>query len=387
MIIESLLDTDLYKITMMEVVAHRFPFVDVEYAFKCRSRGVDLRPFQQEIEAEIDALCSLRFSAEELAFLRTIYYLNPRFIDSLERLTLPRKAVEVFEEEGQLAIRVAGNWFQTILFEVPLLAIVNEVYFRTRSAEIPAGGQERLNAKLDRLAAVTTEPFKIIEFGTRRRYSRFWQQHVLQEFLERAPQFVAGTSNVALAKQFHLKVYGTMAHEYLQACQAMAPLHEFQKFALQAWADEYRGSLGIALSDVVGMDAFLRDFDRYFAMLFEGCRHDSGDPFVWGDKLIAHYQGMGIDPLTKAAVFSDGLTLDRCFELEAYFRNRIRVQFGVGTHLTNDWDEPALQIVMKMTRCQGQPVAKLSDSPGKTMCRSENFIRYLREVFSIPEAE
>ena len=384
MIIESLLDTDLYKLTMMQVVAHRFPFVDVEYEFKCRSRGVDLRPCRQEIEAQIDRLCTLRFTPEELAFLRSIYYLNPRFIDSLERLELPREAVQVFEEEGQLALRVTGNWFQTILFEVPLLAIVNEVYFRSHSQEVPAGGPERLNAKLDRLAASTAEPFKIIEFGTRRRYSRSWQKVVLQAFLERAPQYVAGTSNVALAKRFNLKVYGTMAHEYLQACQAMAPLHEFQKFALQAWADEYRGSLGIALSDVVGMDAFLRDFDRYFAMLFEGCRHDSGDPFLWGDKLIAHYKLLGIDPTTKTAVFSDGLTMEKCFELQEYFQGRIRTMYGVGTHLTNDWDEPALQIVMKMTRCQGQPVAKLSDSPGKTMCRSENFIRYLREVFAVP---
>jgi len=202
--------------------------------------------------------------------------------------------------------------------------------------------------------------------------------------MEHVPDFLAGTSNVALAKRYGLKVYGTMAHEYLQACQALAPLHEFQKYALQAWADEYRGSLGIALSDVVGMDAFLRDFDRYFALLFEGCRHDSGDPFVWGDKLVAHYRKLGIDPATKSAVFSDGLTLEKCFQLHHYFKGSIRTQFGVGTHLTNDWDEPALQIVMKMTRCNGQPVAKLSDSPGKTMCPSENFLRYLREVFSLP---
>src|SRR5579871_178812 len=170
MIIESLLDTDLYKLTMMQVVAHRFPFVDVEYAFKCRSGGVDLRPYRAEIEEQIDALCALRFTADELAYLRSIYYLNNRFIDSLERFELPRDAVRVFEEGEQLALRVEGNWFQTILFEVPLLAIINETYFRHRSDAVPKGGRERLDRKIELLTSDPQEPFKLIEFGTRRRY-------------------------------------------------------------------------------------------------------------------------------------------------------------------------------------------------------------------------
>ena len=186
---------------------------------------------------------------------------------------------------------------------------------------------------------------------------------------------------MAAAKHFGLKPFGTMAHEFLQAFQAFTALPDFQRAALEAWMQEYRGDLGIALSDVVGMDAFLRDFDLLFCKGYDGCRHDSGDPIAWGEKLIAHYEKNGIDPNTKTATFSDALDIPKAIGLARHFQGRIRAYFGIGTNLTNDFNFPALQIVIKMTRCKGQPVAKLSDSPGKLMSNDSVFLAYLREVF------
>ena len=177
-----------------------------------------------------------------------------------------------------------------------------------------------------------------------------------------------------------------MAHEYLQACQAVGPrLRDSQVFAFNMWAREYRGDLGIALSDVCGMDAFLRDFDLFFCKLFDGVRHDSGDPFEWGEKLIAHYQKMRIDPRTKTMVFSDSLNVPLAIRLYEYFKGRSQTAFGIGTNLTNDLGYEPLQIVIKMTRCNGQPVAKISDEPSKAMDYDPSYVAYLREVFQVPD--
>jgi nicotinate phosphoribosyltransferase len=179
-----------------------------------------------------------------------------------------------------------------------------------------------------------------------------------------------------------------MAHEYLQACQAVGPrLRDSQVFAFNTWAREYRGDLGIALSDVFGMDAFLRDFDLFFCKLFDGVRHDSGDPFEWGEKLIAHYQRMRIDPRSKAMVFSDALNVPLALRLFEYFRGRSQTAFGIGTNLTNDLGYEPLAIVIKMTRCNGQPVAKISDEPSKTMDYDPSYLAYVREVFQVPAIE
>jgi nicotinate phosphoribosyltransferase len=176
-----------------------------------------------------------------------------------------------------------------------------------------------------------------------------------------------------------------MAHEYMQAFQGFGiRLRDFQKASLEAWVQEFRGNLGTALTDVIGIDAFLDDFDLYFAKLFDGLRHDSGDPFEWGEKVIAHYKHLRIDPRTKRLVFSDGLDLYRAIEIYRYFKGRIQVVFGIGTNLTNDTQIPPLNIVIKMTDCNGQPVAKITDSPGKTTGMDETFMAYLRQVFNKP---
>jgi nicotinate phosphoribosyltransferase len=207
---------------------------------------------------------------------------------------------------------------------------------------------------------------------------------VVATFAQEVPEHFKGTSNVHLAKKYGLVPIGTMAHEYLQTFQAMGvQLKDFQKAALEAWVQEYRGDLGVALTDVVGMDAFVADFDLYFAKLFDGLRHDSGDPVAWGEKALAHYERLKINAHTKRLVFSDGLDIPTALALHDHFADRIQTGFGIGTHLTNDMGLPTLNIVMKLVSCNGQPVAKLSDSPGKTICDDATFLAYLRQVFRI----
>jgi nicotinate phosphoribosyltransferase len=232
-----------------------------------------------------------------------------------------------------------------------------------------------------------TPGFQFADFGTRRRFSQDWQETVVG-FMARKDYktmgirdqvgFV-GTSNVYLAKKFGVKPIGTMAHEYICLFQGTGevPVAESQKKALQTWVDVYRGDLGIALSDTLGFDKFLRDFDKYFANLYEGVRQDSGNEFEWADRRITHYEKLGIDPKTKHLVFSDGLTFPRAVELLKHVNGRAKVSFGVGTNLTNDVGVKPLQIVMKLVEVNGNPVAKLSDSPGKTMCEDQEYISYL----------
>lgn len=269
-----------------------------------------------------------------------------------------------------------------------MLAIVNEVYFRnTQPTPDWEEGRQRLQQKMH---WVLDDPaladFRVAEYGTRRRFSKRWHDEVVITMKEQMGSHFAGTSNVWMAKKHGVLPLGTMAHEYLQACQALGPrLRDSQVFAFETWAKEYRGDLGIALSDVYGLDAFLADFDMYFCKLFDGARHDSGDPFVWGERLLAHYQQNRVDPRTKTLIFSDGLTIPKAIQLAKHFAGRCQVSFGIGTNLTNDLGYEPLQVVMKMVRCNGQPVAKVSDAPGKTMCDDPAYLAYLRQVFDLPE--
>ncbi len=391
MIITSLLDTDLYKFSMMQVVLHHFPAAQVEYRYKCRNQGVDLRPYLDEIRQEIHALCQLRFTSEELDYLRGLRFIKSDFVDFLGLFHLPERCIAIEEgrEPGEISITVKGPWLHTILFEIPVLAIVNEVYFRNVQTHPDwEEGRQRLQSKMH---LVLDDPaltdFRVAEYGTRRRFSKRWHEEVVATMKAEMGQHFAGTSNVLLAMRHNVLPLGTMGHEYLQACQALGPrLRDSQVFALEVWAKEYRGDLGIALSDVYGTDAFLRDFDMYFCKLFDGARHDSGDPFVWGERLLEHYRKNRVDPRTKTLVFSDALTFPRAIELARQFAGRCKVSFGIGTNLTNDLGHQPLQIVMKMVRCNGQPVAKVSDAPEKTMCDDPAYLAYLRQVFELAPA-
>lgn len=410
MIITSLLDTDLYKFTMMQAVLHQFPGAQVEYKFRCRNPGIDpatgrasraLGAHVNEIRDEIRSLCSLHFQDAELSYLHSLRFIKSDFIDFLGLFKLNEKYISVTaRSSGEIDISIRGPWLHTILFEIPVLAIVNEVYFRnTHKLPDLMEGRRRLDVKIGQLRDAGLGELKIADYGTRRRFSQAWHEEVLRVLASRLGTAqspgnavgmsgqLAGTSNVLFAMKLGLTPLGTMAHEYLQACQALGPrLRDSQIYAFESWAKEYRGDLGIALSDVYGMSAFLRDFDLYFCKLFDGARHDSGDPFQWAERMLDHYHHNRVDPRTKTLIFSDGLTVPRTIELYQQFKGRCQLAFGIGTNLTNDLGYEPLQNVIKMVRCNGQPVAKLSDAPSKDMCEDEKYLAYLRQVFDISQA-
>ncbi|MBB5204865.1 nicotinate phosphoribosyltransferase [Inhella inkyongensis] len=391
-IITSLLDTDLYKFTMWQTLLHRHPETQAEYRFVCRNQpAYPLSELKADVERELDALCSLTFQRCELAYLGALRFIKSDFVDFLRIFRFQRDFIEVRTEGDTLSIVAKGPQVHVMGFEIPVLAIVNELYFRRfDTPEVRAEGRHRLEDKIGRIhdfcfeAPAGRHPFELFDFGLRRRFSGAWQREVVQRMQEGLPKVFRGTSNVLLAKELGLVPIGTMAHEYLQTFQATGVrLRDHQKAALEDWVQEYRGDLGTALTDVVGMDAFLADFDLYFAKLFDGLRHDSGDPVVWGEKALAHYAKLRIDPHTKRLVFSDGLTVAKAIELYRHFADRVQLGFGIGTHLSNDLGPKPLNIVMKLTHANGQPVAKLSDSPGKTLCEDETFLAYLRQVFGV----
>ena len=396
-IIHSLLDTDLYKFTMLQVVLHKFPQTHSVYHFRCRNledTEYPLTDILDDLNHQLNLLCQLKFKEDELQYLRSLRFIKSDFVDYLELFQLKRRFIKAtIDNEGRLDITIEGPMVQAMMFEIFVLAIVNELYFsRIRTPEVWAEGERRLKAKIELLKQYDAEqnpndpPFLVSDFGTRRRYSFDWQKHVVEEFNKAAPHVFRGTSNVYLAKELGITPIGTMAHEFLQAFQALdVRLRNFQKAALETWVQEYRGDLGIALTDVVGMDAFLRDFDLYFAKLFDGLRHDSGDPYEWGDKAYAHYKKLKIDSKTKMLTFSDGLNLEKAWKLHQYFKDRFQVSFGIGTNLTNDMGQTPLNIVLKLVECNRQSVAKISDSPGKTMTDNDTFLAYLRQVFNISE--
>ena len=398
-IIQSLLDTDLYKFTMLQVVLHKFPQTHSVYHFRCRNLEDTVYPLTDildDLNQQLDSLCQLKFKEDELIYLRSLRFIKSDFVDYLELFQLKRRFIKAsIDEQGRLDIWIEGPMVQAMMFEIFVLAIVNELYFmRIRSDDVLAEGERRLQAKVELLKHYEKElkphdpPFLVSDFGTRRRYSFAWQKHVIEVFNQASPNIFRGTSNVLIAKELGITPIGTMAHEFLQAFQALdVRLRDFQKAALETWVQEYRGDLGIALTDVVGMDAFLRDFDLYFAKLFDGLRHDSGDPYEWGDKAYAHYKKLKIDSKTKMLTFSDGLNLEKAWDLHQYFKDRFQVSFGIGTNLTNDLGQAPLNIVLKLVECNGQSVAKISDSPGKTMTDNDTFLAYLRQVFNLTETE
>jgi len=392
MIIQSLLDTDLYKFTMMQVVLHHFPGAQVEYKFKCRTPGVDLLPHLEDMKSGFANLCKLRFRDDELAYLRGLRFMKSDFVDFLGLFKFNEKYLSAGygEKPGEIDITIRGPWLHTILYEIPVLAIVSEVYFRrTQPRPNLDEGRRRLGAKIDLVRKV--EPsleLRISDFGTRRRFSGAWQEEVLQTLKREVPEYFAGTSNVHFAMRNNLTPLGTMAHEYMQACQALGPrLRDSQVFAFDKWAQEYRGDLGIALTDTYGFNAFLRDFDMYFCKLFDGVRHDSADPFDWGERMIEHYRRNRVDPKSKQLIFSDQLSFPLAIEIARRFQGRARISFGIGTNLTNDLGYEPINIVLKMTECNGQPVAKVSDAPGKTISKDAGYLSYLRQVFGLDPAQ
>lgn len=395
-IITSLLDTDLYKFTMWQAMLHNHPQTQAEYRFVCRKKPqFPLSSLLPQVNAELDALCTLRFTEPELQYLGKLRFIKADFVDFLRIFQFQRNFIQAWAEGDDLRIVARGPQVHVMGFEIFVLSIVNELYFRQFDAQAArAEGQQRLQIKVEELKTLGKEaalrhPFELFDFGVRRRYSGAWQRHVVETFASQTPQWFKGTSNVLLAKDLGLVPIGTMAHEYFQTYQALGvvQLRNFQKAAMESWVQEYRGDLGIALTDTINMDAFLRDFDLYFAKLFDGLRHDSGDPIAWGEKALAHYARLRIDAHTKRLVFSDGLDIPGALRLYHHFADRTHCGFGIGTQLTNDMGFTPLSIVMKLTEANGQPVAKISDEPGKLLCDDHTFLEYLKQVFHVQDGQ
>ena len=381
-IVQSLLDTDLYKFNMDQVIFHKHTDLCGQYYFKCRNKGVTFTPeMAQEIEAQIDHLCSLRFTKEELDYLRSIRFIKNDYVEFLRLWHPIRDYVTVsLSAEGELSIVVDGPLFSAMQFEIFLLEIVNEVYFRMAYDydALLASAKQRLDDKIRKLND-GTYTFSFAEFGCRRRLSREWEDEVVRRLVTETKNCV-GTSNVYLAMKYNVTPIGTYAHEFVQMYQGIdsIPLAYTNHYAMKDWYDEYNGDNGTALTDTITTDLFLLDFTRSNVNNYNGVRHDSGDPYEWGEKIIAHYKKYGVDPRTKLLLFSDSLDFDRAQQLYDYFREKAKVSFGIGTFVSNDTSAEALNIVIKLQYVNGRPVAKLSDTPGKAMCRDEQYLEYLK---------
>ncbi|MDY0189228.1 MAG: nicotinate phosphoribosyltransferase [Desulfuromonas sp.] len=388
-LINSLLDTDLYKITMLQAFYHapEFRSVSVEWKFACRNPAVANFPIMMaDIQPQLDHLCTLSFTSDELDYLDTFPFISRDFIEYLRIFRLDMRFVEIIQQGQDLDIRFHGPLIHVTLFEIYTLAIISELH-----TELEYGGIDLVQARArlaDKIAMVKRpellDGFHFADFGTRRRASQAWHEEVISTLSVELPTIFAGTSNLDLARRYSLTPVGTMAHEWFQAWQAVTRLVDAQKAALEGWVREFRGRLGIALTDCYSMDAFMRDFaDPYFGKLYDGLRHDSGCPVVWGEKALAMYENMGIDPHSKALVFSDGLTFSKMIELYNHFNARTKVSFGIGTMLTNDVGRPPLNIVIKMVSANNRPVAKISDEPGKSICEDLDYLKYLASVYAI----
>lgn len=377
--IYSILDQDFYKLTMQQLVLHQYPTVDVEYDLSIRSAGVDLRPFRLDIEREIRQLESLMLTPNEEKYLKSIRFLSDDYVEWLAGYKFnPSKHVHVYETEDNLAITIKGNWLHTILYEVPLLAIISEVYHNSNGEILAlAKANDKLVHKIE-LIKEYGESFKFADFGTRRRNSYFIQDHIVGSLVKHVPNNIVGTSNVHFAMKYGIKPIGTMAHEILMISQAIHPLPTHQKDILYAWAREFQGDLGYALSDTLGSDYFLTDFSLDLAKLFDGTRQDSGDPYSYGRKIVNHYEKLGIDPKTKYIVFSDSLDIEKSYALYKYFKHNINVSFGIGTNLTNDCGVKPLSIVIKVQMANGVPIVKISDTPEKAMGRDKNYLEFVK---------
>ena len=381
-IVVSLLDTDLYKFNMDQVIFHKHTDLCGQYYFKCRNEGVVFTPeMADEINAQVDHLCSLRFTKEELDYLRSIRFIKNDYVEFLRIWHPLRDYVTIgLTEEGELSVVVDGPLFSAMQFEIYLLEIINEVYFRMAFdyETLRKSAEERLDEKI-RAMKNGTFTFKFAEFGCRRRLSREWEDVVIRRLIAETDNCV-GTSNVYFAMKYHITPVGTYAHEFVQMYQGIdsIPLAYTNHYAMRDWYDEYQGDNGTALTDTVTTDLFLLDFNRSMVNNYTGVRHDSGDPYVWGEKIIAHYQKFGVDPKTKLLLFSDSLDFDRAQKLYEHFREKVKVSFGIGTFVTNDTCEDALNIVIKLQYVNGKPVAKLSDTPEKAMCRDEEYLEYLK---------
>ena len=392
-IITQLTDIDAYKPNMGAVIAQHYGTYTAKWALKVRNPDVHFTPeMVQEIRDQIDYFCNLTFTKKEIEDLKANFKWLPLayILNNLKNWHPNREDIKINEigvlsyNDCGLAIEAEGTWLDTSLYEIAILAIVSEVWFAFKYAgqkdKLDCEFQKRTIEKFKKVKDGTYDIGVFSEFGTRRRYSKEMQEWLVKYILnENIPGFV-GTSNIWLAHKYGTKSCGTQAHELYQGVQSKPGLDKAytNREIMEKWADVYKTKLAIALTDTIGTEVFLKDFDETYATLFNGVRHDSGDPYWWGELMLDHYKKLGIDPKTKTLLFSDSLDFEKATAIRKHFKDRTNVAFGIGTYLTNDLPVPPLNIVFKMIECNGKPVAKLSNTPSKSMCRDNEYVEYLK---------
>lgn len=396
-IIESLLDIDFYTLTMAQLLFHSHANITGTYKYKCRSKhsngipdGADPKRFLAFFREELQHYGSLSFSEAELSALKATGRFQDSFLMYLKHFKPNPDNVDLsYTPDEGLQMKITGSILDNIWFEQPLLAINSELYSRSHVDPLFEKGftmaNERLSDKIDYLSHHAPAGFNFADFGSRRRYCALFHDRVIDRMLHELPDgMLTGTSNCMLAMKYGIPMIGTMAHQLFQIYQALVGPERSVQATLEAWLKEYHGDLGIALSDIFGFEHFLKQFGWHYAHKYAGCRHDSGDPYWWAEKLLAHYKKHNIDATTKTAVFSDGLDFRKAVYLYLAFADKINVTFGIGTHLTNDTGliDP-LQIVIKLVRVLGKPVAKLADDSGKGMCEDPHYVRYVQHVCNL----
>lgn len=403
-VIKSILDNDLYKFTMQMAVLELFPRAEAEYRFTNRGTQRFSEGFVEEFRRIIDTeISKLTLTSEEYRWLgEHCPYLKPMYLEYLRNFRFRPEEVNIcLSEEKDLDIRIKGPWHSTILWEIVLMATISELYFRNLENEwkdigssVETRGQVSRSNVPDSVVPDSVMPDSVVpdsvfsayekkifeigkalekngcffsEFGTRRRRSFELQDHVIKALI--GIKTLSGTSNVYFAKKYGLKAIGTVGHEWIMGTSALVGLRYANRFAFENWINVYKGDLGIALTDTFGSDAFFRDFNLKLSKLYDGVRHDSGDPFTFIEKVVAHYKKMGIDPMKKVVVFSDALKAEDAIKLQKYCNGKINCSFGIGTSLTNNSEfflkSPPLNMVIKLHSINSIPVVKLSDSPEK----------------------
>lgn len=366
MIIRSILDTDLYKLTMGKAVLNMYPKAKASYEFVDRRKeGLFNDQFLIILSENLDRMSSLSLSNEEADWLlQNAPFLGEQYVEWLKGFRFNPDDIEFYIDEGNLNLKIKESyWRDSIYWEVPLMSMISEIYFKTC---VPTNLSEDIVVKNteEKVKLLHDEVNSFADFGTRRRRSYDVQKIVIDK-LRKAKSFI-GTSNVHFAKEFSVKPIGTQAHEWIMGISSLEGLRHANRHALKKWSDVYHGELGTALTDTFTTPVFLKDFNSYYARLFEGVRHDSGEPLSFAHDIIEHYKSLKIDPLTKTIVFSDGLDVEKAIEIQKKLKDKIKVSFGIGTHFTNNFDDAkALNMVIKLKMCDGHDVVKLSDDRGK----------------------
>jgi len=397
MFINSLLETDFYEFLMQQIFVNKFSDVDGKLKFKCRNKNLKYSQYAERLKEEVDNLCELRFTNDEIEYLSNLktksgnyifHQCGDSYLEFLRNFQFNKKYFTITDDfSGNLDIEINGPIRYSTFYEVFLLRIISflNTEFNTEHEDNLMDGRFYLNNKIKKIMAYTDSenvPFKFADFGTRRSYSFNFHDYLVRTLVEKIPDSFVGTSNVYFARKYGIKPIGTMAHKFIQMFQGIkgVSIKDSQKEAFQSWAEFYRGDLGIALSDTLGDKKFFNDFDFYFAKLFDGVRNDSGDPYEWGEKMVKLYENYNIDPKTKTLVFSNGLSIVEAIQLNTYFKNKINISFGIGTNLTNDCKIEPLNIVIKLIEANGNSVAKISADSSKEMCEDKMYLDYLRYV-------